>query len=33
VASVRRNFIDLLTDEEVAVLDSIAEKIVTHLGG
>jgi len=31
VASVRRNMIDLLTDEEVAALDSIAEKVITHL--
>jgi DNA-binding MarR family transcriptional regulator len=33
VASVRRHFIDLLTSQEVATLDRIAEKIVTHLGG
>ena len=33
VASVRRNMIDLLTDEEVAALDSIAEKVIAHLAG
>ena len=33
VASVRRHLIDLLTAEEVATLDRIAEKVVTHLGG
>ena len=33
VASVQRNFIDLLTPEEVTVLDTIAEKVVAHLGG
>lgn len=31
VESVRRHFIDLLTDEEVAVLGNVAEKIVDHL--
>ena len=33
VASVRRNIIDLLTDEEIAALDSIAEKVIAHLAG
>lgn len=31
VASVRRHFIDLLTPEEVAALDSIAEKVINEL--
>jgi DNA-binding MarR family transcriptional regulator len=31
VASVRRNMIDLLTPDEIAVLDTIADKVVTHL--
>ncbi len=33
VASVRRHVIDLLTSEEVAALDSIAGKVITHLAG
>jgi DNA-binding MarR family transcriptional regulator len=33
VASVRRHMIDLLTDEEVAALDTIAGKVISHLGG
>jgi DNA-binding MarR family transcriptional regulator len=33
VASVRRHLIDLLTDEEVATLDTIAQKVVARLGG
>jgi DNA-binding MarR family transcriptional regulator len=33
VASVRRNMIDLLTAEEVATLDAIAGKVITHLAG
>ena len=33
VASVRRHFIDLLTEEEVATLDAIAQKVVARLGG
>ena len=33
VASVRRYMIDLLTAEEVAALDSIAGKVITHLSG
>ena len=33
VASVRRHMIDLLTAEEVAALDSIAGKVITHLSG
>lgn len=33
VASVRRHMIDLLTAEEVAALDSIAGKVITHLAG
>jgi DNA-binding MarR family transcriptional regulator len=31
VASVRRHLIDLLTPEEIAALDSIAAKVITHL--
>jgi DNA-binding MarR family transcriptional regulator len=31
VASVRRHFMDLLTPEEVAALDSIAEKVIQRL--
>lgn len=31
VASVRRNLVDLLTDEEVATLATIADKVITHL--
>ena len=33
VASVRRHVIDLLTSEEVAALDTIAGKVITHLTG
>ena len=33
VASVRRHMIDLLTDEEVTALDTIAGKVITHLAG
>ena len=33
VASVRRHMIDLLTAEELAALDSIAGKVITHLAG
>jgi DNA-binding MarR family transcriptional regulator len=33
VASVRRHIIDLLTAEEVAALDTIAGKVITHLAG
>jgi len=33
VASVRRHMIDLLTAEEVATLDAIAGKVITHLAG
>ena len=33
VASVRRHMIDLLTAEEVAALDAIAGKVITHLAG
>ena len=33
VASVRRHMIDLLTADEVAVLDTIAAKVITHLAG
>ncbi len=33
VASVRRHMIDLLTADEVAALDTIAGKVVTHLAG
>lgn len=33
VASVRRHLIDLLTAEEVAALDTIAGKVITHLAG
>ena len=33
VASVRRHMIDLLTADEVAALDTIAEKVITHLTG
>ncbi|HWG63668.1 MAG TPA: MarR family winged helix-turn-helix transcriptional regulator [Streptosporangiaceae bacterium] len=32
-ASVRRHMIDLLTAEEVAALDTIAGKVITHLAG
>jgi DNA-binding MarR family transcriptional regulator len=33
VASVRRHMIDLLTSDEVAALDTIAKKVITHLAG
>ena len=33
VASVRRHLIGLLTAEEVAALDAIAGKVITHLAG
>jgi DNA-binding MarR family transcriptional regulator len=33
VASVRRHMIDLLTDQEVAALDTIAGKVIAHLAG
>lgn len=33
VASVRRHMIDLLTADEVASLDAIAGKVITHLAG
>jgi DNA-binding MarR family transcriptional regulator len=33
VASVRRHVIDLLTADEVASLDTIAGKVITHLAG
>jgi DNA-binding MarR family transcriptional regulator len=33
VASVRRHMIDLLTDDEVAALDTIAAKVITHFAG
>jgi DNA-binding MarR family transcriptional regulator len=33
VASVRRHMIDLLTPEEVAALDTITAKVITHLAG
>lgn len=33
VASVRRHMIDLLTADEVASLDTIAAKVITHLAG
>jgi len=33
VASVRRHLIDLLTADEVAALDTIASKVITHLTG
>ncbi len=33
VASVRRHLIDLLSDDEVAALDTIAGKVITHLAG
>jgi DNA-binding MarR family transcriptional regulator len=33
VASVRRHIIDLLTPGEIAALDTIAEKVITHLAG
>jgi DNA-binding MarR family transcriptional regulator len=33
LASVRRNMIDLLTEEEIAALDTIADKVITHLAG
>lgn len=32
VESVRRHFIDLLTDKEIEVLGDIAEKVLAHLG-
>ena len=32
VASVRRNLTDLLSEEEVATLDTIAEKVIARLG-
>ena len=32
VASVRQNFIDLLTGDEIDVLAEISRKVVTHLG-
>ena len=31
VASVRRHMIDLLTDEEIAALDALTHRVVTHL--
>jgi DNA-binding MarR family transcriptional regulator len=33
VASVRRHMIDLLTPGEIAALDTIADKVTTHLTG
>jgi DNA-binding MarR family transcriptional regulator len=33
VASVRRHMIDLLTADEIAALDTIAGKVITHLAG
>ena len=33
VASVRRHMIDLLTAHEIAALDTIAGKVITHLAG
>lgn len=33
VASVRRHMIDLLTQDEVAALDAIADKVITRLAG
>jgi DNA-binding MarR family transcriptional regulator len=33
VASVRRHIIDLLTPGEIATLDTIAGKVITHLAG
>ena len=33
VASVRRHLIDLLTPDEIAALDAIATKVITHLAG
>ena len=33
VASVRRNFIDLLTPRQLAALDEIAQVVTAHLGG
>ncbi len=33
VGSVRRHLIDLLTPEEIAALDTIAGKVITHLTG
>nr|WP_225953288.1 MarR family winged helix-turn-helix transcriptional regulator [Kibdelosporangium phytohabitans] len=33
VASVRRHLVGLLTPEEIAALDRIADKVVTHLTG
>ena len=33
VTSVRRHMIDLLTPEELAALDTIAGKVITHLAG
>ena len=32
VASVRQHFIDLLTEDEVATLTAISERVVQHLG-
>ncbi len=32
VASVRRNFVDLLTDEEIAMLGDLAERVLARLG-
>ena len=31
VESVRRNMIDLLTDEEIAALDALSHRVVAHL--
>lgn len=31
VASVRRHLVDLLTPDEIAALDTIADKVITHL--
>jgi hypothetical protein len=33
VASVRRHLIDLLTPTEVAALDSLTHRVVSHLSG
>jgi DNA-binding MarR family transcriptional regulator len=33
VASVRRHIIDLLTPDEIATLDTMAEKVISHLAG
>jgi DNA-binding MarR family transcriptional regulator len=33
LASVRRHMIDLLTAEEIAALDTITDKVITHLAG